>query len=138
MLHTKSKGIFLLIYSHKHEKLHICVTVLIEPGELSGIALGFGLDDWWFESWQGVEIFFFTTASRPALMPTQPPTQWVRGTLSLGVKLPGRKPDHSLPSSAEVKNAWSYTFTPPICLYGVVLSQESTWQIYVYLYLCNE
>jgi hypothetical protein len=34
------------------------------------------------------------------------------GTLSLGVKRPGREADHSSPSSAEVKNAWSYTFTP--------------------------
>jgi len=35
---------------------------------------------------------------------------------------PGREADHSPPSSAEVKNAWSYTSTPPICLHGVVLN----------------
>jgi hypothetical protein len=35
---------------------------------------------------------------------------------------PGREADHSRPSSAEVKNAWSYTSTPPIRLHGVVLS----------------
>jgi hypothetical protein len=35
--------------------------------------------------------------------PTQPPIQWVTGTLSLGVKRPGREADHSPPSSAEVK-----------------------------------
>jgi hypothetical protein len=29
-----------------------------------------------------------------------------------GVKRPGREADHSPPSSAEVKNAWSYTSTP--------------------------
>jgi hypothetical protein len=44
------------------------------------------------------------------------------GALSLGLKRPGREADHSPPSSAEVKNAWSYTSTPPICLHGVVLS----------------
>jgi hypothetical protein len=44
------------------------------------------------------------------------------GTLSLGIKRPGREADHSPPSGAEIKNAWSYTFTPPICLHGVVLS----------------
>jgi hypothetical protein len=33
----------------------------------------------------------------------QPPIQWVRGTLSLGVKRPGREADQSSPSSAEVK-----------------------------------
>jgi hypothetical protein len=30
----------------------------------------------------------------------------------VGVKRPGRDADHSPPSIAEVKNAWSYTFTP--------------------------
>jgi hypothetical protein len=39
-----------------------------------------------------------------------------------GVKRPGRRADHSPPSSAEVKNAWSYTSTHPIRLHGVVLS----------------
>jgi hypothetical protein len=73
-----------------------------------------------FDSRQGLGIFLFTTASRTALGPTQPPIQWVPGGLSLGVKRPGREADHSPPSSAEVKNAWSYTFTPPIRLHGVV------------------
>jgi hypothetical protein len=36
----------------------------------------------------------------------------VPGTLPLGVKRPGREADHSPPSSAKVKNAWSYTSTP--------------------------
>jgi len=40
----------------------------------------------------------------------------------LGVKLPGRIADHSHPSSAEVKNAWSFTSTHPIRLHDVVLS----------------
>jgi hypothetical protein len=48
-------------------------------------------------------VFHFTTASRTALGPTQPPVQWVPGALSLGVKQPGREADHSPPSSAEVK-----------------------------------
>jgi len=34
---------------------------------------------------------------------TQLPIQWVPGTLSLGVKRPGREVDRSSPSSAEVK-----------------------------------
>jgi len=53
--------------------------------------------------------------------------------LKPGVKRPGREADHSPPSSAEVKNAWSCTSTPPyvftawclvkyrIRLHGVVL-----------------
>jgi hypothetical protein len=46
----------------------------------------------------------------------------VPGALSLGVKRPGREADHSPPSSAEVKNAWSNTSTLPIRLHGMVLS----------------
>jgi len=34
----------------------------------------------------------------------------------------GREDDHSPPSSAEVKNSWSHTSTPPLRLHGVVLS----------------
>jgi hypothetical protein len=60
----------------------------------------------------GAGNFLFTTASRTALGPTQPPIQWVPGALFLGVKRPGREADHSLPSSAEVKNAWNYTSIP--------------------------
>jgi hypothetical protein len=41
-----------------------------------------------------------------------------QGALSLGVKRPGYEADHSPPSSAEVKNAWSYTSTPPIPLFS--------------------
>jgi hypothetical protein len=69
----------------------------------------------------GVRIFLFTTASRTALGPTQPPIQWVSEALSLGVKQPGREAGHSLPSSAEVKKECSYTSTPPLRLHGAVL-----------------
>jgi hypothetical protein len=56
-----------------------------------------------FDSRRDLEIFIFTTASRTALGPTQPPRQWVTWALSLGVKRPGREADHSPSSSAEVK-----------------------------------
>jgi hypothetical protein len=56
-----------------------------------------------FDSRRGLGIFLFTTASRMALGPTQPPIQWVPGILSLGAKRPGREADHSPPSSVEVK-----------------------------------
>jgi hypothetical protein len=36
-----------------------------------------------------------------------------------GVKRPERDVDHSPPSNADVMDDWSYTSTPPICLYGV-------------------
>jgi len=87
---------------------------------ISNSELGYGLHNRRFESRQGLGIFLFATASRPE--PTQPPIQWVPGALSLGVKRSKRKADYSYPSSAEVKNPWSCTSTPPVCLHGVVLS----------------
>jgi hypothetical protein len=67
-------------------------------------ALGYGLDGvLGFDSWRGLGIFLFTTASRTTLGSTQPPIQWVPGDLSLVVKRPRREADHSPPSSAEVK-----------------------------------
>ena len=56
--------------------------------------------------------------SIPALGPTQPPLQWVTGFFP-GVEQPGLFVDNSVPFSAEVKNDWSCTSTPPICLCGV-------------------
>jgi hypothetical protein len=55
----------------------------------------------------------FSTSSRPALGSTQPPIQWVPGALSPVVNRPGREADHSPPASAEVKEMWIYTSTPP-------------------------
>jgi hypothetical protein len=63
-----------------------------------------------------VKNFIFSTSSRSALGPTQPPIQWVLVALSLGVMRPGREADHSPPTSAEVKKMWVYTST----LHGVV------------------
>jgi hypothetical protein len=75
-----------------------------------------------FNSRRGMGISLFTTVSKTALGPTQPPIQRVPWVLSLEVKRPGHEADHSPPFSAEVKNACSYTSTPPIRLRGVVLS----------------
>jgi hypothetical protein len=76
--------------------------------------------------WLG--IFLFTTVSRTALGPTQPPIQWIPRALSLG-----KLTTHLLlvPRS---KNVWIYTSTPPIRLHGVMLSSAQE-QIYLYLYL---
>jgi hypothetical protein len=70
----------------------------------------------WFESWQGLGIFLFTTASRPALRLTQPPIEWVPWALSREVKRPEREADHSPPSSDKFKNARRYTSTPQYIL----------------------
>jgi hypothetical protein len=70
-----------------------------------GIALGYGwtIGVLGFDSRRVLGIFLFTTASRTALGPTQPPIQWLTGSFSLGVKRPRREADHSPTSSAEVK-----------------------------------
>jgi hypothetical protein len=89
----------------------------------SAYRLVHGLDDGGSIPGRGNDrIFLFATASRPALGPTQPPIQWLPGALSLGIKRLGREAAHSPPSTAEVMNAWSYTSTLPIRLYGVVLN----------------
>jgi hypothetical protein len=69
-----------------------------------------------FDSQEGKKgiYFLFATTSRPVLGPTQPPTKWVLGDLSHWIKRPRREGDHSSPSSAELKNEWSYTSTPAI------------------------
>jgi len=75
-----------------------------------------------FDSRRGLGIFLFTTASRPALGPTQPPIQWVPGSLSLGKQRPGHEADHSPPSYAEIKECVELYLHSPVRLHGVVLS----------------
>jgi hypothetical protein len=93
-------------------QLHPFLTSPLDGGEWSGsplappfgrvpgiylIILGQG-----FESWQGLGIFLFATASRPA--DAQPAFYPMRiGALSLAVKRPGREANHSSASSDEVK-----------------------------------
>jgi hypothetical protein len=64
----------------------------------------------WSSSPCRCKIFVLFTSSRPAL---GPPIQWIPGALSPGIKQPGRESDHSPATSAEVKNTWLHTYTPP-------------------------
>jgi hypothetical protein len=50
---------------------------------------------------------------RMVLWPTHSPIQYVLWDLSLGVKRPERKADHSPPTSAEVENKWIYIYPFP-------------------------
>ena len=55
-----------------------------------------------------------------------------------GVKRPGTTDiDHSPPSSAEVKNGWSYTSTPPICLHGMDRENFTLFSPHVWPWLRN-
>jgi hypothetical protein len=77
----------------------------------------------------------FFTASGTALVPTQPPIQWVSETLSLGIKQPGQEANHSPPSSAEVKNAWSYTSTPQyVFIAWCLVKHRDNFTFYLYLH----
>jgi hypothetical protein len=64
-------------------------------------------------------LFFFWKTSELVLKLTQLPIQQVAKALSLGVKWPGHEAEHSQPSSAQVKNEWSYVSTPPLGLHAM-------------------
>ena len=49
----------------------------------------------------------------------QPLIQWALQALSQGLKQSGREADHSLHSSAEDENIWSYTSTPKTRMYSL-------------------
>jgi len=63
-----------------------------------------------------------------------------RGVISPGVKQPGREADHWSPFTAEFKNAWSYTSTPPsvfmawylvklpLLMVGILAPARFSWQ----------
>jgi hypothetical protein len=69
-----------------------------------GIATGYRLDNsGWSSSPGRANNYLFSTSSRLFLEHTQLPFQWVPGTLSPGVRRPGREADHLPPISAEVK-----------------------------------
>jgi hypothetical protein len=102
-------GIFLLFWEMKHVKLQVwCFYLECYPDI--------------FYSRQGLGIFLFTTASRMALRPTQPPIQWVPEALSQEIKRAGHEADHSPPSSSEVKEWVELYLHSPIRFHGVVLS----------------
>jgi len=42
-------------------------------------------------------------------------------------KRQGQEGAHSRPSSTEVKNEWSHTATPPLCLHGVGPAQTGVY-----------
>ena len=92
------------VMSRKTDKAHVCKSVQW---------IAYGLEEQEFESRKKKASFLFSKTSRPTVGPTQPHIQLVPELF------PWHEVDHSVPPSAEVKNEWSYTPTPAICLQGV-------------------
>jgi hypothetical protein len=86
-----------------------------------------------FDPRQRQRIFPLTSASRPALRPTQPPIHWVPGAISAGVKR-GRGvmlTTHPL-QVPRLRKSRSYTSCHPDApLWGV------TGPLYLYVWRCN-
>ena len=74
--------------------------------------------------------FLSSKVSRQALRSTQPPSQRVTR-----LKHPAFDADHSLPSTAEVKNQWSYLFFSSIGFHGVQVFCVTFYSNAVYFFL---
>jgi hypothetical protein len=85
------------------------------------IATDYGLDGRGSIPSRDKGIFFYYTASKQALGPTQTPIQWIRETITPGIKQPGREADQSPPSSAQVKNGGAIPALPRTSR-GIVLN----------------
>jgi hypothetical protein len=85
---------------------------------------------WGSSPGRGWEFFSSPPCPDPLWGPPSLLSNGFQGTLSLGVKRPGSEAGHSPPSSAEFKNAWSYTSTPLISFHGVVISQITETTLY--------
>jgi len=75
---------------------------------------------------------------RLALGPTQLPTQWVPGTLSIVVKSLGLEADHLPPSNAKVKNSWSYGSMPHIFMVWNLVQHRDITFTFTSEFMINE
>jgi hypothetical protein len=76
------------------------------------LATGWMIDVLGFDSRRELGIFLYTTASRTALVPTQPPILLVRGGSFPAVKPEGVKLTTHLHLVPRSKNLWIYTSSP--------------------------
>jgi hypothetical protein len=84
--------------------------------------LGYGLDDRGSIPGGGSDDIFSLRHCFQTGSGAHPAYLMCTGGSFLGVRGPGRVTDRSSPSSAEVKNEWSYTSIHQIRLHGVVLN----------------
>jgi hypothetical protein len=89
--------------------------MLYQPSIGRAVALWFNVFDWW-DIFSLRHLFQTGSGAHPASYPVG-----TRGCCP-GVKRPGRKADHSPPSSAEVKEWVELYLRSPICFHGVVHS----------------
>lgn len=74
----------------------------------------------------GKNMKFSSSNSRPALAPTNFPVKWVTRAVPLVGKKTWFQVAHSLPSHAQIKNAWSYASCAP---YSFQAYQETTFHL---------
>jgi hypothetical protein len=65
--------------------------------------------------------FLFAVRSRPAMVMTQPLSQWLPGAFTLGVKWLEHEAIQSTPSRIIVSTAWTFTCTLPIYVHSMML-----------------
>jgi hypothetical protein len=82
---------------------------------LVNVEIRFGLGNWGPIPGREIFFFLFTTVSLPPVRSSQPPIHRVPGSLSPGLKQPGRESGNSRPSSADVRNPCS-NVSPPLCV----------------------
>jgi len=82
------------------------------------IVTSYGLDSPGFKSHNVQEFSLFKNCPECLSGPHSLLLNSYQGSF-LGVKWLGREADPSSPSSADVKNEWHYTSSPPICLQGI-------------------
>jgi hypothetical protein len=101
---------------------------------LMTLAIGWTSKELGFNSWQGWRLFSLPLCvGEPQGLPSLLSSGY-QG-LSLGVYFSEHAANHSCPSSAEVKNDWSYTSTPLCIIPAIVLNWLRTVLLYFYLQL---
>jgi hypothetical protein len=93
------------------QQLQILTLNFNYAGQLSRYCDGLRAGRQGFDPPQRAEVFLCSTASRPALGPSQPPIQRVQWAFSQEVKWSGREAAYSSPSYAQVNNGGA---VPPL------------------------
>jgi len=98
------------VSSRQHKTSSSCTTVNVTRDSAVGVVIrlkAWTTDESWLDYRQSFDIFFVRHNGRTG---SGPPN--LLFIVCRGVKRPGLEAVDSLPTSVEVKNEWSYTFTP--------------------------